>query len=214
MFRQSVVLWGAIIASASAQYVHNNTIGSCADVHCPPDDTPVGAVCQVQDRIYNAIGLTSFASAITQPQNNLTWTVGFSHQTKDLNGDGETRWNESVEGKGFYLGSPPSLELQSDELPYKGCAIFLYGNEVSQNRSDTCEDQVGTDCIAAIQLQAETILSSVQNGNETTKESCQQLQMQMNQTFPSVCFNVTNSTSWNGISAIRKHLNFPHHYLY
>ncbi|CAN9256325.1 unnamed protein product [Alternaria alternata] len=195
MFFQASLLLTTFFSSASAQYALNNSVGSCGDVHCPPDNTPVGAECNVTDKIYEAIGLRSFSTAITDDNNNLTWTLATHHNQTHSS---KTMLTE----KSFYLGTPPSLELDSENLPYRGCAIFLYENPVGRNNSWDCEKVVGATCISSLLTQVNTLLGLSANETETTEESCLRVQRGLNETFPDECSEVTNSTSWPGISAI------------
>jgi hypothetical protein len=110
--------------------------------------------------------------------------------------------------KSFYLGTPPSLELDSEDLPYRGCAIFLYENPVGRNNSWDCEKVVGTTCISSLLTQVNTLLELSANETETMEESCLRVQRGLNETFPDECSEVTNSTSWPGISAIRTYSAF------
>lgn len=196
MFFQASLLLTTFFSSASAQYALNNSVGSCGDVHCPPDNTPVGAECNVTDKTYEAIGLRSFSTAITDDNNNLTWTLATHHNQTHSS---KTMLTE----KSFYLGTPPSLELDSENLPYRGCAIFLYENPVGRNNSWDCEKVVGATCISSLLTQVNTLLGLSANETETTEESCLRVQRGLNETFPDECSEVTNSTSWPGISAIR-----------
>lgn len=119
------ILLAAVAGSSSAQFVYNNTIGSCADVHCPVNNYNSQAACQIANRSHITIGLGEIPSRITDNDANLTWTVG-TQVFDNREGDSYVRRIE----KDFYLGKPPSLELAQDGLPYSGCAIFLYGNGV------------------------------------------------------------------------------------
>ncbi|CAN9411266.1 unnamed protein product [Alternaria alternata] len=177
MFFQASLLLTTFLSSASAQYALNNSVGSCGDVHCPPDDTPVGAECNVTDKTYEAIGLRSFSTAITDDNNNLTWTLATHHNQTHSS---KTMLTE----KSFYLGTPPSLELDSENLPYRGCAIFLYENPVGRNNSWDCEKVVGATCISSLLTQVNTLLGLSANETETTEESCLRVQRGLNETFP------------------------------
>ena len=112
MFVQAFLLLGYAITSVSAQYVLDITMGSCADIDYPHDpDTNVKAKCQVTNRIYSQIGSASLDTAITAGEDNITWTVAYgSDEHADV--------DELRRMKDLYLGTPPSLDLNSDDLPY------------------------------------------------------------------------------------------------
>ncbi|KNG49138.1 hypothetical protein TW65_04119 [Stemphylium lycopersici] len=194
-------LFAASIGCAAAQYVNNNTIGSCADVDCPSrGDSTTLSECQVTNRTYGLIGLQSMSSAITEEDANLTWTVG-THVYDNIDGDSSARKVE----KDFYLGTPPSLGLSSDDLPYAGCAIFLYTNELTKPRDNqsSCVDTIGIDCMTSLLTNVAAYLADgSQNGTTSTKETCQRVQEELNKNFPSSCANVPGQESWNGIEAV------------
>lgn len=192
-------LLAAVASTASAQYANNNTLGSCVDVDCPPGDE---GACQVTNRTYGMIGLESFSTSITDNQGNLTWTIGSRVYDKP---DPKDRTSRNIE-KGFYLGTPPSLNLASDDLPYQGCAIFIYGNELIRptmwNESQRCDDLVGSECMAALLTDATALLVNGQNETETAADACQRVQRGLNETFSSGCEKVAGQENWDRISAV------------
>lgn len=188
-------------SSTLAQYVNGNAIGSCADVDCPPtgDDT-TRAECRITDKVYGGIGLVSIPTTISQ--NDLTWTIA-TQIYDDIDQNDPVKRN--IE-KDFYLGTPPSLELAADSLPYKGCAVFLYNNsaEFPQNEAGTCSDVIGDECIGALLTQAKTIMAQPQNKSASVEQACQRLQMGLQNTFADPCRSVTGQTSWGQLHAVRK----------
>jgi len=188
------------LSSAFAQYALNSSVGSCADVHCPeaPLDgsNAIKAECNVTNRTYERIGFRSFSTAILDDNNNLTWTLA-AHLDTDV-----PIKDQSTE-KDFYLGTPQSLELDRDDLPYRGCAVFIYNTTFGRNNSWDCAEAIGASCISSLVTQVNTLLAlSPSNATETTEESCMRVQRGM-ETFPTECTEKTNMTSWNAISAIR-----------
>lgn len=191
---------------ASAEYVGNNTVGSCADVDCPPlSSSDSDSRCHVTNRTYGLIGLKSFSTDISSE--NLTWTVG-THVYDNV-GDDEVEGDQRARiiEKDYYLGTPPSLNLSSGDLPYRGCAVFLYGNAMNspaRNESSECADVVGATCVASLLKDATALLSMGRNGSESTKDACMRVQRGLNETFADGCSNVAGQDSWDGVSAIRK----------
>lgn len=201
MISQLSFLLAAAASTVSAQYALNNTLGSCADVDCPSaEGNNREAACQVTNRTYSSIGLESFSTGISQ--DNLTWTIATNiYERPDPNND----QSRNVE-KDFYLGTPFSLDLTSDDLPYQGCAIFLYGNVLvkpqRRNESHECGDVIGTECMASLLKDATAILVGGQNGTETAADACDRVQRGLNEPFSSGCEKVTGRESWVRTSAV------------
>ncbi|KAF2747435.1 hypothetical protein M011DRAFT_467518 [Sporormia fimetaria CBS 119925] len=206
MFRSSLLLAGGL-ATASAQFFDNHTIGSCVDVDCPPlnvSDSSTEAGCRVTNRTHSQIGLETFPMLISEDQGNLTWTIGLTVYDDADPSNGSIR----VVEKDFYLGTPASLNFNEnpDELPYQGCAIFIYGNNVThpaRNESWLCADVIGAQCMSSLLKDATAFLvQGARNGTESTEEACQRVQRGLNQTFSSGCGEVAGQESWNEIRAV------------
>jgi len=66
MFFYPPLLLETTLPSISAQYINNNPIGSCVDVHCPSQaEREMRPECRVTNHTYFTIGLTSFSTNIT-----------------------------------------------------------------------------------------------------------------------------------------------------
>jgi hypothetical protein len=107
--------------------------------------------------------------------------------------------------KTYYLGTPPSLNLSSADLPYEGCALIFYGNDVTapQDGGPPCSDLIGESCGSSLVGQAKDIISTA-SATDTTEAACQMLQARLNETFTSGCSKLAGQDSWNNITAIRK----------
>lgn len=206
---QHAVLLAMAAASATAQYINDNTIGSCADVDCPLQGDGVGpSNCQITNRTHLHIGLREFSSAITEDNTGLTWTVGvqvYDGPEPDTSLGDVRRKIDKV----FYLGTPPSLDLGRDDLPYDGCAIFFYGNKQYASErvnSWTCEDVIGTSCYNNLQDNARSLFQrlSAENVNLTSEEICQQTKEGLNATFPEGCNRLAGQDFWNQSQAVCK----------
>jgi hypothetical protein len=129
----------------------------CEDIGCPFDGAK--AQCELGGTTATVLGISTLDSSGSQP---LTWTVAISPR-ENIELPVQT-WN-----KDFYLGQPPSFQLQSD-AGATGCAIIFEGVSsslqftipgVSTDRfasSGTCEDALGSHCVSAWITQAESEL--------------------------------------------------------
>jgi hypothetical protein len=199
------LLFAAAASSSSARFIYNNTIGSCADVHCPIGNESARAECQVTSRTHLTIGMREISSEITDDNTNLTWTVG-THVYNNIGGNSTVRKIE----KDFYLGKPPSLDFAQDDLPYSGCAIFLYGNEKKRSRSGeddsrSCQDVVGLQCFENIQNDARSIFERLSaNASLSPGQICQETKDALNTAFSEGCDLVSGTGYWNQSDAVRK----------
>jgi len=90
------------------------------DVDCPKQNTKVeGGVCRYDGK-QDGIGIMSFESNITS-DGLLTWTMTEGDQTPK---------NNPFSYRGFYLGSPSSLDFQN-VTDFGACAMVLGGNITS-----------------------------------------------------------------------------------
>ena len=117
-------------------------------------------------------------------------------------------------GRDCYLGMPPSLDLSSDQLLYRGCVILFSENEAvgpqidgSQPGGPRCEDLIGGGCIPSVVSQTKALLASnkTRYGNSTTVQACQNLRDDLESLFPSACGTITGKDSWNNINALREY---------
>jgi hypothetical protein len=159
----------------------------------------------VTNRTHDSIGVKKLPAPITKDQEDLTWTVGSRAF------DGTDPSNKSVRKveKDFYLGTPPSLNLTSNDLPYQGCAIIISGNSRfgPERGSQDCDSVIGTDCRASLLEDALRLLAMSANRTDTTKAICEQVQQGLNNNFTSACSDVVGKDSWGMIKAFRKYLH-------
>ena len=176
----------ALTSSAMAQLLN------CAEVpQCPMENGL--SKCRVDGRLMTAVGVGSFSSSLSQ--SNLTWTVTYSQK---LNGTG-------VDERRYYLGYPPELDFQTLS-PFSSCALFFTGIEAglsflgddytSQSQKgptrDTCDDALGTTCVADLMQQAQ--------GLAISNQDCTTLAQTLQVAPPTSC---TRAGNWGDIVAIR-----------
>jgi hypothetical protein len=184
-------------------YVWDRGLASCDDVDYPPlKENGPAAGCNIVNRTYQMVGISNFSSPIAREGQNLTWTVG----VKARDGLGEEGHDRVVE-KGFYLGTPPDLELKPDgnaTLPLQGCAVILNTDKTTYPARESweCPDVIGEDCYSQL-LDSMTEYLEEAPRNETTEQTCQEL-MQRAVSRGSVCEDLLRDDTWSHMQAIRK----------
>lgn len=207
MYIASTIFLAATSSFVSAQYIDNNTIGSCADVDCPlQNHWSTRVECTIANRTHMNVGFRTIPSRITENDADLTWTVGV--QVYDFP-DEAPRFRDMRRevDKTFYLGTPPSLDLTRDDLPYAGCAIVLYGNQQIASEGDSsrsCAEVIGSVCFNDLEDNARALFQklSTQNTTSTPEEVCQQTNADLNAIFPGGCETVSGQNSWNHSEAV------------
>ena len=203
MHPQPCLLFAAAAGTASAQFIYNNTIASCADAHCPIGNSSAQAECRITNRTHLTIGMREIPSQITNDDASLTWTIG----AQVYNGIDSNKTLRRIE-KDFYLGKPPSLDLAQEDLPYSGCAIFLYGNEKKRSRtyeddSRSCGEVIGQQCFDNIQNDARSIFERLSaNASLSPAQICQETKGALNTTFSQGCESVSGNGHWNRSEAV------------
>jgi hypothetical protein len=188
---------------SSSVYAWDRGLASCDDVDCPPlKETGPAAGCNIVNRTYQIVGISNFSSQIAPEGQNLTWTVG----VKARDGLGEEGHDRVVE-KGFYLGTPPGLELKpygNATLPFQGCAVILNTNKTTypDRGSWACPDVIGEDCYSQL-LDSMTEYVEDAPRNETTEQTCQEL-VQRAVSRGSACEDLLRDDTWSHMQAIRK----------
>ncbi|KAF2676938.1 hypothetical protein K458DRAFT_178178 [Lentithecium fluviatile CBS 122367] len=189
------------------EFLIHPEIGSCTDVQCPIRGGGIiggaNAECQVTNRTYNQIGLTTFPSAVAPSGENLTWTIG----THVYEGQGQngTAW---IIEKGFYLGTPPELHLASQNnggLPFQGCAVFLQANEMTrpQNGSWGCDRQLGSECQTQLLGAASDWVQNRPMSDMSTADYCRTM-LDSADFCTSACSAVLVNDTWTSMRAVRK----------
>jgi hypothetical protein len=176
-----------IFASSSAAQLFG-----CDNVQCPrnPNNTFV-ADCTLGSINAENIGVANLTTDLgPQP---LTWTIGQSENRSVSN---------SVVGRDFYLGQPPSLNLQL-QFGIPDCAIFFHGiapslrfpstNGIDQGQSSgTCADALTVSCVEALQSQIAVVLAT----NATI--DCTSLAVVLQSAAPTSC--PVQSGNWDEVS--------------
>ena len=181
----------AMLASPSAA----QPLG-CNGVQCPlTSGKSFVSNCTLGNITAENIGVTNFTTNLSpQP---LTWTIGQSEK-KSV--------STSVVGRDFYLGQPPSLNMQQ-QSGTADCAIFFHGIAPSlkfpdlpgsgqPGSSGTCADTLTTPCMDALQAQIAVILAT----NATL--DCGSIAAILQSAAPSSC--PVQNGNWGQVSGKRK----------
>jgi hypothetical protein len=207
LFRSTILL-----ATASplvlGQQVKADKIGTCKTVNCPPREGDYnGVACRVTNHTFNMIGVKSLPNAITGDGDgdDLTWTVG----TQVFDRTDPSNSSVRIVEKDFYLGTPPSLNLRSDDLPYQGCAIIISGNARTgpEHGSQSCDTVIGSECKQDLLKDAESWLKSRQNHTEPTEVVCERLQQALNGKFTKACSDVAFEDKWATIKGVGAYID-------
>jgi len=158
------------------------------------------------------IGLLQVDSPISN--GNLTWTVGNSGFNNIMKGDpdlpttsvGEdgrityiTVDTRNVE-RAFFLGTPPSLDLSTPNLPYTGCAFLFISDDGAfpvvgdviypdLYDSSSCNAAWASRCSYDLEKKA-TDLSQKYRNESTTESYCNAIAADLESERPSSCFTV------------------------
>jgi len=168
----------------------------CDVVACPNGNSNEPE-CAIGNITASELGIASLNSTISpQP---LTWTVAGSTIYDSTNS------SEVLLTKSFYLGTPPSLDLNSSES-FSGCALFFEGmttilrfNGTDQDTAvGTCGDAMGSQCVTDLLSQAKSKLSSFAGNSGVNSSVCAQLQSALEDSAPKTCTNATGG-SWGVI---------------
>jgi hypothetical protein len=206
MLFRSATLLAAALPLVLGQQLNADKIGTCRDVNCPPregDDN--GVACRVMNHTFHMIGVKSLPAAITGDGDDLTWTVGVQAFDRTDPNNSSMRIVE----KDFYFGTPPSLNLRSDDLPYQGCAIIISGNArtAPEHGSQSCDTAIGSECKQDLLKDAESWLNSHQNDTEPTEVVCERLQQALNDKFTKTCSKITDEDKWATIKGVRTYID-------
>jgi hypothetical protein len=210
MNRPIVASFLACLLSLSLCEALEAPLVGCSAVDCPSveGDSTAGD-CRVGSNTLSTIGLASYNTSLSP--SNLTWTIGIEvYDNLDLEDD-HTR---NIE-KSFYLGTPPTLDLTSDSLPYTGCALFFTDIYDSISFPDdkevgTCGDAMGDGCASALLGQAKQLMSGVSNQSEA--DACQRLQDEFRNNLVEQCSDRVDSDGWEGLYVQRKWMIAPTSY--
>ena len=174
------VLALGLTSLASSQWLDDKTLGSCADVGCPPSESG----CQIANQTYKAVGVSTFPSSLTwnSSNNNLTWTVAFHDY---INYDPETELERTIE-KAIFLGTPEGLNLTRTSGVH-GCAVILEAKSKVWDENDgwaslSCDNLIGSECRSELLDQAKKFARERGStpgggsGRNATGDACANLQ--------------------------------------
>lgn len=189
----SNVLFGIIVVYGLATRASSQLVG-CDVLGCE------SAGCTVGNTTNAFLGATSFNTTVS-PRGTLTWTVGALAEEFSANST-DTRFT-----KNFYLGYPPSLNLQ-DPSTFSGCALFFEGiarsiqlNGTSEFGPVTCGQTLGDDCVTDLLAQARQVLQTLRSAADATSTSvCSDLQSILEREPPQSCQPISQIT-WGSVIA-------------
>jgi hypothetical protein len=190
---QTILLSSALLSSAIAQLL------TCGDVGCPVSPNGVVDNCTLEGERAWEIGITTVDT--TLDQRPLAWTLAVKIDFKTDALD--------VYHRDFYLGQPPSLDLESTTST-NGCALFFdgissdlnFGVSYPPNGRDngTCDDALTSVCVTEWKAQIQTeVNGALQNGSSL---DCDALAQTLQSNPPATC--ATNHDSWGTVFARRK----------
>jgi hypothetical protein len=172
----------------------------CDAVNCPVDQYRT-AQCTVGNATLKALGIANFTSAVdTRP---LTWTLGLQESNIASNGSQAAMALD----RNFYLGTPPSLQLNGTT----GCALFFEGiaanitvPNVGNQGNFTCSDALNQDCVSDMITQAQAPREGINDS-----DFCKTLHDSLVNKPPSTCNSVRGS--W-GTIAVRCEYPISRHF--
>jgi len=173
----------------------------CDAVNCAVGEYRT-AQCKVGNATLKALGIANFTTTMdTRP---LTWTLGFQESKVEGNGSQAALALD----RNFYLGTPPSLQLDDTT----GCALFFEGiaanltvtNSGNMNNF-TCSDALNQDCVSDLIAQAQVAGEGTSNS-----DFCNGLRDSLVNKPPPTCNSVRGS--W-GTIAVRCEYLISHHLL-
>lgn len=170
----------------------------CDDVTCPLNAYGV-EYCPIGNITATNIGITNLSTAISPEP--LTWTTTISSSA------GPTNSSLGVYQRGYYLGTPPSLNLQ-ETTNVGGCALFFEAISSSlhfplhhlDTDVGTCQDALGSSCVSDLMSQVNGKFSELITATNETSSICSDLESALRDSAPRTC-NATNDGSWGTINA-------------
>jgi hypothetical protein len=175
-----------LTASSAAQLV------GCDNVQCPKNpNNSMLADCQLGSVTAENIGIANLTTHLSARP--LTWAIGQS-ENRSI--------STSVISRDFYLGRPPSLNVQL-QSGTPDCAIFFHGiapslqfpntSGIDQGKSSgTCADVLKLPCMEALQNQVAEVLTT----NATV--DCSSLAAMLQSTAPASC--PVQNGNWGEVS--------------
>ncbi|KAK7393861.1 hypothetical protein QQX98_013356, partial [Neonectria punicea] len=191
----SLALAQALIAPGAVAQSLDETIVGCAEVECPTAGRSTSAECQLVDKTLGMIGLAR-VPVEADALEGLSWVEGVA--IADPN-DGNRTFDKS-----FYLGTPPSLSLNSTGA----CALFFthVSDRVRFDDEDddlsvsqgTCEEAMSKKCVSALISRAEDLdVDGLSSG-----EACKKLQEEFEDNLDSECASFADRSKWVSLETI------------
>lgn len=154
--------------------------------------------CVIGNLTANEIGIANVSTAISSEP--LTWTLSTSSSTDPTNS------SQLMFTRSFYLGTPPSLDLQTSTA-VQGCALFFEGisSDLAFPLHDldtdvgTCSDALNATCVNDLMSQANSALDNIMAGTNDTTTSCQSLEARLRDSTPQRCSSAHHG-SWGTIT--------------
>jgi hypothetical protein len=180
---------------ASAQLV------GCDAVICPLNDYGV-EYCPLWNITATSIGIANFSSALSPEP--LTWTTTVSSSAGPANS------LLGVYQQGYYVGTPPSLNLQETKK-IEGCALFFQGISSSLQFLQSPIHRSGhlPGCFGVLvrfsdlMSQVNSKFSELMKAANATSDICSDLETALRNSAPRTC-NATHDGSWGTINVKSK----------
>lgn len=180
-------------------------IQGCDLVSCPLDQYG-RQYCPIGNITASNIGVTNFTTSLSPEP--FTWTTTLSSS------DIQRNHSLTAYERGYLLGLPPSLDLESVKS-LTGCALFFDGissklkfpGNFTGGDIGTCQDAMGSSCVADIQTQTRSILAHFATTAEAESSLCANLESALRDKPPTSC-NFVQGGSWGSIHARGKQVLF------
>lgn len=181
----------------------NAQLVGCGTISCPTAGDSPQPLCVIGNATNEQIGVASVNTSVSSDP--LTWTVGTAATTDPTN-TSATLWTKS-----FYLGTPPSLDLNGS-LPYTGCALFFEGVSTNLQFNNTraavtkgsCSDAMSGPCVDDLLSLATTQIASLVKNPSNDSTVCAQLQSALQDSVPGSC-NAVHDGNWGQITSKGQH---------
>lgn len=135
--------------------------------------SPLGVCSELKMTTFNATGSVKFPGFHTPSSTNSTWTLGTA--VKNIpNPSGDY---SSVQ-QTFWIDTKPAVNLSTNELPFQGCALAIYGGRLARQGIPTnvdggnnCDTVIPKECQDAIMQTVNIATSQQLQSNELNATS-------------------------------------------
>jgi hypothetical protein len=154
--------------------------------------------CTIGNLTADEIGVANVSTTlIPEP---LTWTLAISNAEDPANS------SQLIFSRDFYLGAPPSLDLQTSTA-FQACALFFEGISshlaFPLHRHDTdvgiCSDALNSACVNNLVSQAKAYVDKMAAVDGDPAAMCRTLEGALRDSAPPTC-NSTHNGSWGTIT--------------